>query len=393
MTGSPRNASQRLDPLLPPIDGRGPAARAAAGGVLPGVQMLRAVAVLGVLLHHVLEESHDLIGPTGAPAWIILLGASGVDVFFCISGFIMLHVNRHRFRLSGAAADFVIRRVVRVVPLYWACTLFVVALFASGLAYRNADLTVSSVVQSLLFLPNDRVVVYVGWTLNYEAYFYLIFAALLAWVPLRRLPETLLAVLLIPMAVGLLLPEGATRHFLANPIALEFWFGATVAVLLLKGPPRFGRTALAVGCCGLLLGSLFGPRVGTSALTPETRFLLWGLPSAGLLWFAVSIDWVRGPVGRALMVLGNASYSIYLTHALVMPTYARLIKAGMLSNIPAAVSMTAVVGLSLALGTAVSIVFERPADRWLRDILRAHLRIPSGRAGDTRPAMAGPRPS
>jgi exopolysaccharide production protein ExoZ len=335
-------------------------------GSLPGIQILRGLAASLVLIHHVLEESQPLFGGNIPPP-LVVLGASGVDLFFVISGFIMYYTNRDRFGRDGAPTDFFVRRLIRIVPLYWLCTLVIVLTHFGGL-YENKVITWLSLGSSLLFLPDPNIVLGVGWTLNYEMYFYSIFAI---WLLLGTTRSGIAGVLLsIPLMIvfSRLLPPGAMRGFLTDPIALEFGFGFALAVAFTNGylSPRIGRWGLLVGTAGLVLGTFFGPSIGTTGLAPEIRFVFWGVPATVILTSALFVRGGKTYAGRMLIVLGDASYSIYLTHAFVMTAYASVLKSYALPSVPRAALMLVPVVASVVAGLATYRLIEHPTNEWLK---------------------------
>ena len=352
---------------------------------LPGVQILRGVAACAVLVHHVLEESQPLFGG-GIPARPVLLGASGVDLFFVISGFIMYYTNRGNFGKAGAPAEFFARRVIRIVPLYWVCTLFIVATTAVGL-YASKTITALSLFLSLFFLPNANITLGVGWTLNYEMYFYAVFSFWLLFGTARSGISGVLASIPLMTLVGWSLPPSAARSFLGNPIAIEFCFGFAVGVAFARGwiSPRIGWASLLVGAAGMVLGTWFGPPDGTAGLAPEGRFLFWGLPAAVLLMSAFAVSDVSSRVGKGLLALGDASYSIYLTHAFVMTAYARALKFQSVSSAPRLLLVLVPILASVAVGLATYRLVERPMSGFFKQWWK--------RGPVPRTAVNGARPS
>jgi exopolysaccharide production protein ExoZ len=175
--------------------------------VLLSVQVLRAVAALLVLASHVGHDLTRRLGFEGYPP--LQFGAGGVDVFFVISGFIMVWSSRGLFGQPGAAGTFMARRLVRIVPLDWATTLLFLAgiLIHPPMAHRGVD--PPHLVASLLFLPwpdqdGEHSPFYgIGWTLNYEMFFYVAFALLL---PLAARPRA--AVLALSLAFAALAVAG-----------------------------------------------------------------------------------------------------------------------------------------------------------------------------------------
>jgi peptidoglycan/LPS O-acetylase OafA/YrhL len=287
------------------------------------VQALRAVAALLVVLYHALEVWGERIDPT-APGVGWTNGAAGVDIFFVISGFVMVVSSRRPASKPDAWLIFLRHRIVRIVPLYWLLTTVKVAAVAllSGLVLRTS-LDVNFVVGSYLFLPvvdsanHFRPVLPVGWTLTYEFMFYLLFAvALAARVGVLRI--------IVP-GLGLIAALALVRTqswppwtILFNTIVLEFIFGVLLAKWTLLGfrlRPIIATGFVIAGFVAILCMPL---------VSENARVLTWGLPAFAIVVGAVSLE----PVARLprwLLALGDASYSIYLCHGFVLPTLVLLI--------------------------------------------------------------------
>ncbi len=329
---------------------------------LPGLQILRGLAASLVLAHHVLEESQPLFGGR-IPSEFVLFGASGVDLFFAISGFIMYYSNSDRFGRQGASYDFFVRRLIRITPLYWLCTLAIASLWLGGL-YKSKVITWLSLGESLLFLPNANIVLGAGWTLNFELYFYAIVAISVMLGRIRYGIAGVLSSIPIIFVLGFSLPQGAVRSFLTDPIALEFEFGFALAAAFQSGylpNASGGYGPLLFGISGLVLGTFCGSANGTTGLVPEVRFLFWGVPAVAILTSALWMRDVETSVGRLLVVLGDASYSVYLTHGFVMTAYASFIKHDLLSGVPRVVCMLVPILISIAIGLITYQFIERPA--------------------------------
>ena len=302
---------------VPRGDRRSP--RAGAGGMrpLPGLQVLRAVAALLVVIAHAVAD----LGGRGFATGDIeaAFGNFGVDIFFVISGFIIVYASVPQFARPGASWSFLVRRLVRVVPLYWiVSTVYLVVVYA--LHERDA-LTLRHVLASYVLLPDpepqdgaDFPFMFVGWTLQFEMFFYLVFAGAMAW---RRPVGIALSCgfMLAYVVAGQVTTLPAPFDYWSNSLVLEFVAGcllaeAYVGGLRLPAALRLGLVAAAVAAVGAVSTELGG--------WPPLRGLLFGLPAAALV-AAVTL----APDGRAwrwdgvMRRLGDMSYSLYLVHLLV----------------------------------------------------------------------------
>ena len=296
-----------------------------AGGsrYIPELQYLRFLAAFLVLFGHVglnLHERGTISDETyvrfDAYPW-----GSGVDVFFVISGFVIFLVARDLRGGAGAALGFMRDRLVRIAPIYWfytALMLLAMALFAGRVT--NATIDPAHVLASLAFIPWPhpdngylRPVLAQGWTLNYEMYFYLVVAAtILLGVRRRGLAASVLIIALL--LVGQIRAEGEPgTYFLGYDIVLEFLYGIALCQLWHRGVRVPGWcTWPAIAASLILLGVM-----GTFTSLP--RSVAFGIPAA-LMVAAVTLTW-HDPARRTMRTLGelgNASYSLYLSHPFVI---------------------------------------------------------------------------
>ena len=271
---------------------------------LASIQHLRAIAVAGVALFHAFQWG-------GAE---FNVGRAGVDLFFVISGVIMWRITAQR---EGRPAAFLWARLTRVAPLYWLITLALAAVAALWPAFLpNIHPGLSHLLLSLAFVPHldpnglPFPLLPPGWTLDYEAIFYLVFAAALL-APRRRQAWIVVAVLFLIVAAGLILDDPV--YILgANPLLWEFAAGIAVAILVEVGaaPGRRGAWALIVaGFSGLAVPALLG------LFSELGRPFIWGLPAGAIVFGALALE--RAEASRAwawLTRLGDASYATYLVH-------------------------------------------------------------------------------
>lgn len=319
--------------------------RSSGGGPqLRSIQYLRAVAAILVVAYH----------STRLTTFKFEVGAAGVDVFFVISGFILWTIAAET---PITPVRFLLRRWQRVAPLYWVMTLAVVAGCAiwPGLIY-DAKPTWAHVLKSLAFIPHLNPdggpfpVITDGWTLCYEAIFYLMFAAVLA-APKRWRLGLITVLLIAPSIYGYEINRPAYMLW-ANMFFLQFGAGVWLAEARLarRLPGRRAAiflTAMAGASYLLLLG-----------LQVEVRFwrpIVWGIPALFLVVGLVAVE-ADGGLEKIpwLIRLGDASYAIYLAHFLYIELLAHVVYAG-----SAVFALVAFVG-GLAVGLACHYGLERP---------------------------------
>ncbi len=300
------------------------------------IQILRAVAASMVVLAHAQDDAAFAAAKSGLAfaRSSLLPWVAGVDLFFVISSFIMVHASQRLFGTPGAAQVFLTRRTIRILPLYWLVTglwLIVAALLArSGQAHLPR---LAEIATSLGFVPYARPldgvarpIVALGWTLNYEMFFYVVFAAFLF---LRR--EA--AVFSVAAALALLVAFGALAHpastalaFWSDPIVLEFALGMGIALAARHGfalprPAALALAVVAIACLAFDFARMGDVPIYGVDPSGFPRLLACGLPMAALFAAIVlarpALD-TDSPLARPLLLLGDASYALYLFHPLVL---------------------------------------------------------------------------
>lgn len=300
------------------------------------IQGLRGVAAFLVVLCHARYFMLDTPLWPLANGWLIP-GAMGVDLFFVISGFIMVYTTTGT-RAGGGAGSFLIKRFTRIWPPYALMTVAWVFLFAGGGAAFRSLADMHEILASLAFVPaNPRVPLYfgatlpLGWTLEFEAYFYLVFAASMLFGRLRwaaLFGWLLYSVIVFPMARrGLNLEANLDLGYrfgyaslMTSPMVLEFLAGAVAAFVYLS-PLRLRSRRL----CWNLLFLTF--TVSLWAIYAHFDFhgpIKWGVPAfAIVLACAIAGKTVEIAVPRPLSWLGTISFSLYLTHTATQQTLER----------------------------------------------------------------------
>lgn len=309
-----------------------------------GLQMLRAVAAIVVVIFHATWRAGD--------GWHV--GQAGVDIFFVISGFIMWVLSERR----PTPGEFIRDRVVRIVPLYWVATGGMVAGGLIG-AFPNLELDPAHVIASFLFLPyaspnggETWPLLVQGWTLNYEMFFYVLFALVLL-APRSAHLAILWSALAVCSAIGVLITSGGVAlDFYTDSILLEFAAGVGIGALWTSNrlPSKAMGWALTLAACAMFVALSFVEVSGP-------RFLVWGGPSALLVLGVCTLE-RRGVTLSTpwLLFLGNASYSIYLFHTFAISIVARLFgdRLGFVLE-----SILSTLG-GIAVGALVYLLIEKP---------------------------------
>jgi exopolysaccharide production protein ExoZ len=271
---------------------------------LDQVQFLRGIAAFSILIAHTpyLQRGHF-----------------GVDLFFVISGFIMMYVTERSYD------NFLLKRVIRIVPLYWLGTLglFSLAWIAPGVL-NTASTDLPNLLKSLFFIPyfNGRTfepLLRLGWTLNYEIFFYLMFFIALSLSHRYRAAITTVLLLCFVITGQLIQPDHPVAKFYANPILLEFIYGM-VAFYLFRAaqnhtesiPKGYARLSALLGA-SLYVAMFFVPW----SEDYSNRYLMWGLPCL-LIFLLIAIGGARLKTLGFFVLLGNVSYSLYLLHPYVI---------------------------------------------------------------------------
>jgi peptidoglycan/LPS O-acetylase OafA/YrhL len=355
-------------------------ALAAAVGRKPhevfSIQVLRALAAIAVVIAHIADDLTERALQSEALPRLDFFQA-GVDVFFVISGFVMVYASESLFAATDAPKIFLLRRLNRIVPLYWlvTTTYLAIAWLASDLPHKGYSAGLA--VASYLFIPwagpDDTLepIVGQGWTLNYEMLFYVLFAVAIA-AP-RRIAVALVstALVLAVLAGSFFQPTSAIPKYWSNEITLEFVLGMLLGLAYAEGVrlPRVPRMLLiAAGVCLIYVAA---PQLGGVPL--DHRALLWGTPAAMIVAGSV-FGFPAGPLPglQSLALLGDASYALYLVHSLPVRAFRKI---WLWSSLTAGVSSWIYLALALAVTTAVGVLVhlyvERPIGRRSRMIVSA----------------------
>ena len=325
------------------------------------IQLFRGLAALAVVAHHAVLSNSAFVGEM--PSWIhatLGQGNYGVDFFFVLSGFIIFFIHQHDQTGYPAARQYLLKRLVRVYPIYWSVALPMAGayLLFSGLL-GAADRNIS-IFSSIALLPAKGVpILSVAWTIIHEIVFYLVF---LAFFYRRQFLVHLLtasAVIIVMVNINATELTGINRY-LFSILNLEFMIGILAAMCL----HRITRTVVATALvfAGIIIG--FASVCGINVGLPDELRLLFAFGMALVIMGAAKLESgckFRWP--GLFLLLGNASYSIYLVHNPFLSISQRL-----LAKLEIGWAAGLFVGIVLA--TVAGVIFHLAVERQLLQFCR-----------------------
>jgi exopolysaccharide production protein ExoZ len=359
--------------------------------MLNNIQYLRGIAALLVAVGHNLQLIQEKVYPHTNPfvRHFEHAGAIGVDIFFVISGFIMLYISGQEPAGARSMAKFWGKRLVRVMPTYWILTTAVLAFYLTGIPKSTIAFSLDYIGRSYLLLPvlnldgNSLPILHVGWTLIYEMFFYFLFGLVLLARSAQRV-WGLTAVMTGLVLAGVVLPtlrdESVVFWMYTSPLLLEFLFGIWIAKLWMLGYciPKPLAWVLLVVAFGLLAYWFTGHE--------PTRSFWSGIPAAIVVASALSLESVakaKGLIHRGLKVLGDASYSLYLVHAVLLYGISFVVRRMPIGTLESAI---AVFVFAAVIEIAAAIVFFRLVEAPLTEALQRRFFKRQPLAGAVRPA-------
>jgi exopolysaccharide production protein ExoZ len=336
------------------------------------IQAARAFAANLVVFSHLFVVEAKYASCNVLPAFTFY-GIAGVDLFFVISGFIMVTVaGRDR-----GPFEFLWRRTTRIYPTYWLVSLMVLATVLIAPTFVNSSITTPiSLWRSFLLIP-DRTfpLLAVGWTLVYEMYFYLAFAIFLALRISILVGLIAWGVLILVIAVTLpdQIASSPVLRLIVSPLTGEFMMGAFVGLLWRRRSASRALTVGAFGLAGLILSIVYiGPMLSLAA-NPHLdgwRVIVFGIPGALIVYALTGLEplYPSGRLAESLVAFGDWSYATYLIHVLIISAIGRIIFAlvpGGGGGVSFALVAAGLLAVNLT-GGGIHVLFEKPTLNWLR---------------------------
>src|SRR4028118_1479083 len=335
------------------------------------LQVYRGIAAVLVVMFHLNEISTGILNQV---TFFNLFqgGWSGVDYFFVLSGFIMVYVHRSAIGKKDQLKSFLVKRAVRIYPIYWIITLTLLCFFIVIPAFaNNQDLGLGHVIGSLLLIPqNGKPILVVGWTLTYELYFYFLFSIAIWLKPKHSKPilSIWLFVTILHFCKIVKFPDSfLLLNLVFGNMNLEFVLGCLAAYIVIKYNNKLGKYRWILFGIANLGYVILGMLVAWRNIEFE-RIITFGVLAALLIIAATSIDLKDSPkIPYLLIFLGDASYSIFLTHSPLMLAITKILQKANLGKYfdgffaPAILAVFAVV-----FGCIFYFLIEKPLTVFLR---------------------------
>jgi peptidoglycan/LPS O-acetylase OafA/YrhL len=327
------------------------------------LQALRIYAAIPVVLYHT-KFSMPGIRP---------IGVFGVHMFFLLSGYIMASI------CDNDSTAFVRRRLIRIIPLYWSLTLILYTIAWKFPHLMNATRALpSELFKSLFFVPFAKSnglyqpILFVGWTVNYEMFFYMMLSI---GVLINRRRAALLGasiMLTVMAACSFFAQSSVIARFYSDPVLLECILGL-VSYYVVRAASRKLTPAMRPVLMTLTIGSLillpaieeFG-LMGNLPMTLRfgpTSFVL--ICSACLLAFA-GADIKAG----VIVLLGDASYVMYLTHPYIVEFQDRVVGRFLpIFHVDKPIGCLIAMAVILPVSVLLYLKIDKPSLRYLNRIL------------------------
>ena len=278
--------------------------------MINNLQLLRAFAAINVVYLHVLIGGESYGKPSIVFPYVGGWGANGVDIFFVISGFVMIYTHSIN---PKTILNFYKSRILRIVPVYWLITSFIILIyFFFPNIFRSLIIDIKSSISSFLFvsqlLNSSHPIINLGWTLEWEMLFYLIFGLALYFRTLNRVIISIFFMMVLIIFVS------EKLYF------LEFFLGVISGYLYIKLRKINQNTGFIILVLGIL--ALLMSVNPNSKIVDYDRVLIWGLPATLIVIGATYSKQVKN---KFILYLGDASYSIYLLQMLTIPGFYKII--------------------------------------------------------------------
>lgn len=339
---------------------------------LESLQLVRALAILLVLFIHIDAFSARVLNSTSFLSIFTPGGDAGVDLFFVVSGFIIFYVHRHDINKKAQFIPYLLKRFSRIYPTYWLVNAIIIPLHFLFPQFGIGDETEPrTIINSLLLVPQLKApIIHAAWTLVYELFFYITFGLLILFGIRKTLP--LIILIIIGTIIGWFYSFNKNASFQTSYSYLifsyhnfEFLLGCLAAYLITSRTIKYRKilllTGVAIFSSMLMLENFTGTRLYS------LRLFGYGIPSFFIITALGSYELsksVRIPTNlltNFLLLLGNASFSVYLTHQLLVSGIGRtLMGLGFVKILGPSITIGIVTIITVIIGCIFYQKIEKP---------------------------------
>jgi peptidoglycan/LPS O-acetylase OafA/YrhL len=341
------------------------------------LQVYRAIAAIMVVLYHITDLSQKRFDYTFLGS-IFSFGYVGADFFFVLSGFIILYVHRQDIGCPQQLRGYLVKRFIRLYPIYWLiASAKILMIFLLPSLAKSYETDPWYLIRSLLLIPQQKLpIIGAAWTLSYEILFYLLFGLMIflggrwAFGVMTAWTGIILSSFILTLTGLVEFSHLPFMRFFLNERNLEFILGCLAAYLVVHGRIKFGG---GIAFAGAILFALFAGYLNKNG-EPFSFTLTFGLASFLLVVGSASVEMqreIKWP--KLLTFLGDASYSIYLTHVMFINIFTVIFtRLQFVTLIGPLLATLLMVVLAITGGSFVYLFLEK----WLISTLRRKLLSP-----------------
>lgn len=330
---------------------------------LKSLQILRAVAAISVVYFHIGSAASTSIT-------IPVFGSFGVDIFFVISGFVMAMVVSN----GQGPRSFVISRLSRIIPLYWILTTCLLLLAAIKPELLNSTtVNLLNYLKSLFFIPyfKENGTLYpmlsVGWTLNYEMFFYFCIWISLIFSKRYYIHSTIILISIFYFVVSTYIENDVTTLFFGNTLIFEFVFGMLLyKIFILRKFKNYSYIYIVIATFSY--GFMC---YAESSKLSINRIIIYGIPSILLIYSMLNLENLFTNANRKIVSfltnIGDESYATYLSHFYVVEGVRRILYLKFnLLNPYSIFGATLIVILALIVGHFLYVFIDKPISTYCK---------------------------
>lgn len=355
-------------------------------GKFDSLQIIRALAMLLVLFAHIDIFSNAVLKSPYIFGLFRLWGGAGVDLFFVLSGFIITFIHKKDIGKKAKSVSYLIKRFTRIYPTYWVVNLIIIPIHFLMPQFGAGDEThFHKILTSIFLFPdNTAPIVHAGWTLSNEVYFYLMFGLLIT-LGFKKFIPLMLIIIIGTFVQSLIFLQGYVKgnEVFPNPLIklifsyynIEFLLGCISAYLVTKYKIHYRKFLLILGITIFIFIGFYEWIKGD---VESFRVYLYGIPSFFIITGLSSIE-INNPKAllslaqkkllqipnkyliTLLVFLGDASFSIYVTHQLLISSIGRtLLTLGFTNIFGMIITLIVITIFTLIMGCIFHLLVEKP---------------------------------